>query len=88
MRVYKLLTAKREVIQKIKERKKTSITYSIKAKTPRFIKVGSKVLIGCLEDPLENVLVVVMEKHRIKNKVLQDGLTDHLVLMFNLEKKA
>ena len=86
MRVYRLLTAKREVVQKIRDAKKTSITYSIKAKTPRFIKVGSKVLIGCLEDPSENVLVVVTEKHRIKNKVLQDGLSDHLVLMFKLEK--
>lgn len=85
MRVYRLLTAKRETIQQIKDEKKTSITYSIKAKTPRFIKIGSKVLIGCLEDPMENVLVRVNEKHRIKNKVMQDGLTDHLVLMFNLE---
>ena len=86
MRVYRLLTAKRETIQQIKDGKKTSITYSIKAKTPRFIKIGSKVLIGCLEDPMENVLVRVNEKHRIKNKLLQDGLSDHLVLMFNLEK--
>ena len=85
MRVYRLLTAKREIIQQIKDGKKTSITYSIKAKTPRFIKIGSKVLIGCLEDPVENVLVTINEKHRIKNKVMQDGLTDHLVLMFTLE---
>ena len=86
MRVYRLLTAKRETIQQIKDRKKISITYSIKAKTPRFIKIGSKVLIGCLEDPVENVLVTINEKHRIKNKVLQDGLSDHLVLMFTTEE--
>ena len=84
MRVYGLLTAKREVIQNIKAGKKTSMAYYIKAKTPRFLKLGNKVRITSL-DTQESILVQITEKHRIKNKVLQDGLSDHLILCFKLE---
>ena len=85
MRIYRLLTAKREVIENIRAGKKTSIAYYIKAKTPRFLKLGYKVRITSL-DTQESILVQITEKHRIKNKVLQDGLSDHLILCFKLEK--
>lgn len=85
MRIYKLITAKRETVDKIRAGKKTSITFSIKAKTPRRIRLGGKTWIEAQEDQ-EKVLVQVIEKHRLKNKLLQDGLTDHLILIFKLEE--